>query len=443
MVMVKTWAGRLNPIARLKGDPYRIKIGPVELNSEDRVRHTHIVGATGSGKSVLLEHLIMADIKNGLGVFVIDPKGDRTFYEKIRNYAASVGRENDIHLISANYPKETSCWNPCRLGDVAELHTKLLKPWIFSEPFYEKSCQNALLHALNSLSLTNEPIFLPDVRAKLKDSKVPEEHVRGLELDLSNLIESEWKEILMCEASTYDRTELDFLEVVRRRQIVFLDLPAEGKSLQSQLVGKLFLQELMLISGLKKLYPVLRSAEPFMVYVDEFDSFANDSFITFLNKARSSNFAIHVAHQTLSDLRKISPEFQKQVLGNTNVRFVFRQDDPEDAELWSGFFGTKTALKRTTRVSGGVDTGEASVRESREFSIHPDQIKFLGTGVCIFSAKSRRRLSVVSIPAPSQVPPYSPLFLQRKASVFLEPHRTNDIAVSTEKFLKGGKHGRS
>jgi hypothetical protein len=42
----------------------------------DSRHHTHVVGPTGSGKSVLLHHLIMGDIRARRPVVVIDPKGD-------------------------------------------------------------------------------------------------------------------------------------------------------------------------------------------------------------------------------------------------------------------------------------------------------------------------------------------------------------------------------
>src|SRR5262249_23983706 len=43
---------------------------------EQRVRHTHIIGASGSGKSTLIFNLIRQDIENGDGVALLDPHGD-------------------------------------------------------------------------------------------------------------------------------------------------------------------------------------------------------------------------------------------------------------------------------------------------------------------------------------------------------------------------------
>ncbi|MCO5222573.1 MAG: DUF853 family protein [Thermomicrobiales bacterium] len=48
----------------------------IGITHADAVRHTHILGPTGVGKSTLLQHLIKADIDAGLSVVLIDPKGD-------------------------------------------------------------------------------------------------------------------------------------------------------------------------------------------------------------------------------------------------------------------------------------------------------------------------------------------------------------------------------
>jgi type IV secretory pathway TraG/TraD family ATPase VirD4 len=112
---------------------------------------------------------------------------------------------------------------------------------------------------------------------------------------------------------------------------------------------------------------------------------------------------ITVAHQTLSDLDKISEEFKNQILGNTNIRFVFRQDIPKDAETWAAFFGTKQVVKQTYRATDGKATGESSNRESKEFRIHPDTIKELDVGECVFSVKSSKTLMQARIPMRGEI----------------------------------------
>jgi len=49
---------------------------PVALRSDDRLRHTWIVGPTGAGKSTLLANLITQDMQAGSGLVVVDARGD-------------------------------------------------------------------------------------------------------------------------------------------------------------------------------------------------------------------------------------------------------------------------------------------------------------------------------------------------------------------------------
>lgn len=56
-----TWPGRARPLA---------------LSPDDGLRHLHVLGPTGTGKSTLLLNLIGQDIAAGRGVLVVDPKSD-------------------------------------------------------------------------------------------------------------------------------------------------------------------------------------------------------------------------------------------------------------------------------------------------------------------------------------------------------------------------------
>lgn len=49
---------------------------PLALDLQARLRHLHVLGPTGYGKSTLLMNMITQDLDAGYGVVVIDPKGD-------------------------------------------------------------------------------------------------------------------------------------------------------------------------------------------------------------------------------------------------------------------------------------------------------------------------------------------------------------------------------
>ena len=49
---------------------------PVGLAVPDARHHLHVLGATGSGKSTLMTHMVLDDVEAGRGAIVVDPKGD-------------------------------------------------------------------------------------------------------------------------------------------------------------------------------------------------------------------------------------------------------------------------------------------------------------------------------------------------------------------------------
>lgn len=49
---------------------------PLALDEQGRLRHVHVVGPTGTGKSTLLVNMAVQDIEAGRGVVLVDPKGD-------------------------------------------------------------------------------------------------------------------------------------------------------------------------------------------------------------------------------------------------------------------------------------------------------------------------------------------------------------------------------
>ena len=46
------------------------------IKTDDRRRHIYVVGKTGTGKSTLLENMIIDDIRAGEGVAFLDPHGE-------------------------------------------------------------------------------------------------------------------------------------------------------------------------------------------------------------------------------------------------------------------------------------------------------------------------------------------------------------------------------
>lgn len=68
---------KINPDITYFGETtYRDQRKRFGIKQPDRLMHTYILGKTGTGKSTLLETMIMQDIEAGIGCCLLDPHGD-------------------------------------------------------------------------------------------------------------------------------------------------------------------------------------------------------------------------------------------------------------------------------------------------------------------------------------------------------------------------------
>ena len=92
----------------------------LSLTSEERSCHIHVVGASGTGKSKLLESMIRQDIlsPSGHGLCLIDPHG--TLADPIVEWCAAlkIGKHRRIHVIDPADGEWSVGFNPLRLDGV-------------------------------------------------------------------------------------------------------------------------------------------------------------------------------------------------------------------------------------------------------------------------------------------------------------------------------------
>src|SRR5262249_8453248 len=97
----------------------------LSLSPEERSRHVHLIGASGPGKSKLLESLIRKDILAGRGLCVIDPHG--TLADAIVKFCASrqLQSARRIHVIEPADGEWCVGFNPLRLDGATEVMARV------------------------------------------------------------------------------------------------------------------------------------------------------------------------------------------------------------------------------------------------------------------------------------------------------------------------------
>src|ERR1035437_10306246 len=69
------------------------------IKQEDRLLHTYIIGKTGTGKSTLIQTMVMQDIGAGRGVCLLDPHGDL-----VQSVVSAIPPERQKDIIYFNVP---------------------------------------------------------------------------------------------------------------------------------------------------------------------------------------------------------------------------------------------------------------------------------------------------------------------------------------------------
>jgi hypothetical protein len=318
-----------------------------KIDERDRATHFYIIGATGTGKTKLLEFLIQQDIKNGNGFGIIDPHGD--LIESVKGFLICWYDEKDISekviLIDATDPKFTVAFNPLEKlpnasipEQVNELISSFRKIWSDSwGTRMEDLMRNSLIalgeadYTLVDLSqfLTNRS-FREFVLERVSHP-IAQDYFRRFE-SLTDRGQITWIEPIMNKINAFlsderirhmfssPKSSFDLREAMDTKKIILIKLDKGKLKDAADLVGSLLMAKIQMAAFSRSDVPANKRI-PFYMYIDEFQNFATESFAVVLSEARKYGLSLIMAHQTLS---QIPEELRSLILGNTGIQVYFR-----------------------------------------------------------------------------------------------------------------------
>ena len=334
------------------------------LSTEERSRHVHIVGASGTGKSKLMESMIRQDILAGRGLCLIDPHG--TLADAIVQFCASrqLQGARRIHVIEPADAAWSVGFNPLRLDGVTEAAARVdamvsacAQVWggenATSTPLLKK-CLRAVFYVLavreQTLLEAVELISSTDPRAtrRLLTENLPDYVFDSLWRDFNGLSRREFAEQF---SSTNNRLieflsspivrrivgqrehALDLKQVMDNGEILIVNL-APRSSLSSdnaRLLGTLLTSELFLLA-LARDSDIARR-RPFYLYIDECYDYLTGDIERMLDQTRKFGLHLVLAHQRLGQLRDRSEAIYNGVMGGGQTKIVFGGLEDDDAEI--------------------------------------------------------------------------------------------------------------
>jgi hypothetical protein len=338
----------------------------IPLGSHSGGKHTLIVGATGSGKTVTETWLATRAIEAGLGAVVIDPKGDA----HMRAHLLKAARLAEREFIEWT-PVGPSVYNPFGHGGASEIADKALAGERFTEPHYQRQAQRYLGYVVRALRAAGTTVSLPALVRQLDPAQLevlartlPEAQadatldylesltarqrtdLGGVRDRLAIMVESDVAPWL--DPETTDAQTFDLLGAVKERAVVYFNLKADSLPLLARMLGVAIVQDLQTTMAALQASPI-----PTVVVIDEFAAIAAEQVVHLFGRARSAGLNLLLGTQELSDLRlEGRKQLLEQVLGNLSAIVAHRQVVPESAELIGRLGGSRGAWRATHTSEG-------------------------------------------------------------------------------------------
>ena len=323
------------------------------IKTDDRRRHLYVIGKTGMGKTNMLENMVIADIKAGRGVAVVDPHGE--FAEKILDFVPENRIDDVIYFNPADleYP---IAFNPLEQVDLEHRHLvasgimgvfKKIWPDVWSARM-EYILNNSLLALLEYPSSTLlgimrmlvEKDFRQKITEHLQDPVIKAfwlnefaRYTQRLEVEAVAAIQNKVGQFVSNPlirniiGQTY--STIDMRKIMDEGKILIINI-AKGRIGEdsSALLGAMIITKLQL-AAMSRVDIPMEKRRDFYLYVDEFQNFSTESFANILSEARKYRLSLILAHQYIEQLDE---KVRAAIFGNVGTIACFRIG-AEDAEL--------------------------------------------------------------------------------------------------------------
>lgn len=323
----------------------RLRFG---IKSKDRTRHVYIIGKTGMGKSTVLENMAVQDIQNGNGFAFMDPHGKTA--ELLLEYIPEERKKDVMYFapFDSEYPigfniMEDVGFNRRHLV-VSGIMSTFKKIWVDAwSSRMEYILTNALLALLEYPDST-----LLSVNKMLSDKKFREDvikhitdpAVRAFWVDefgswtdryiaesvpaIQNKIGQFTGNPIIRNIIGQPKSTFDLREMMDDNKIIIVNL-SKGQigEVNANLLGSMLITKIYLaaMSRADRSEEELDKLPNFYLYVDEFQSFANDSFADILSEARKYKLNLTIAHQYIEQMEDV---VRAAVFGNVGTMVTFR-----------------------------------------------------------------------------------------------------------------------
>ncbi len=332
----------------------------VRIKRGDRRRHAYIIGRSGSGKTVLMQNMVVQDILNGDGVGVVDPHGE--FVEYVLEHIPKERADDVIVFDPSDYERpmglnmleyENEDQKDMAVQEMIDIFYKLFPPEMIG-PQFEHHMRNVMLTLMSDKEVNGTiaeiPRMFSDVDFQKKwVAKVTDPVVRSYwEKEVaktSDFHKSEMLGYLISKVGRFvenaamrniigqQKSGFNIRKAMDEKKILLVNL-SKGKTgeVNSKLLGLIIVSQLQM-AALSRANMAEKDRSDFYLYIDEFQNFITPAISTILSEARKYHLNLTMAHQYMAQLvDKQDTSVRDAILGNAGTMCVYRIG-VEDAEV--------------------------------------------------------------------------------------------------------------
>ncbi len=332
---------------------------PIAIGFEDALKHVHVIGPTGVGKTVMLGNMIRQDIANGYGVVLIENKGD--LFDAAMDYVPWE-RMEDVIMFDVNDRKHPVGFNILNQGEPDIVVDEIAS--LFEHLYRDASAvwvRKVLYHALRTI-ITNPKLTFVDIAPLLSPMSKEEGDwadsvIRGVK---DREVRNFWQQFHNQPRAAQDRVTQPVMDRIWQlnarpeiRNIIgqsdstfrMTDVVRDNKILLVNLKGvptqTAALTGTLIMNALWHAVKTTKSDKPTFLYLDEFQDFINLPIDpeSMLAKSRSLGLGMTLAHQHLGQL---PTELRQAVVANARTKIIF-QTTADDAKAMSREFGSSVS----------------------------------------------------------------------------------------------------
>ncbi|OGE68736.1 hypothetical protein A3H81_00180 [Candidatus Daviesbacteria bacterium RIFCSPLOWO2_02_FULL_38_18] len=331
----------------------------------DRRRHLYVVGKTGSGKSKLLELLLISDILSGAGCGLLDPHGDLA--EEMLKFVPKE-RIKDVVYINPSDKDYPIGFNP--LEPVTDYESRQHLSTFFIAIFkklFAASWNQRMEHLIRYITLAlletpdsnvmgiprilSDTSFRQRVIMQIKDPVVKgfwtnefsasaEQYSKEAVVPIMNKVGQFIANPIVRNMIGQMNNSLNFAKFMDEGKIVLMNI-SKGKlgDENAALLGALFITKIQQ-AALERARIPEDERRDFYFYVDEFQNFATEAFSYILSEARKYHLDLTIAHQYIAQLPE---DVKATAFGNVGSLISFAVGGDDAAYLSKEFAPTFSA----------------------------------------------------------------------------------------------------